>query len=559
MKKVLLVLMISLLMLPGSALAKMWRGGGKDCSVVASVTNDGTGNNRTKKKGGTYAGIRLSTLDESQVLNVKVTSGTLKYVTLHARYDGGYWKTIYQGPFTEFPVGEYFGNLKKDPRCTHVNISVNGAHERYEPIACSADIEVCSVNKKKEDCRNIGTVMNDGTGDNRTKKRGGNNAAVSLSSLNGDEVLKVNVTSGTLKYVTLHARYDGGYWKTIYQGPVTEFPVGQYLGSYKNDRKCTHVNISVNGAHERYEPMACTADIEVCAKGAGMGKPGMHGHSMPMVKPVDERKITLKAYNGQYVCAEGGGGGQVVANRGEAREWETFTMIRLPGENKVALKAHNGQYVCAEGGGGGQVVANRGEAREWETFTMIRLPGENKVAFRAYNGQYVCAEGGGGRELVANRGEAREWETFILNDASMMPALKPVAERKIALRAYNGQYVCAEGGGGGQVVANRGEARQWETFRIIKLPGENKVAFKAYNGQFVCAEGGGGGQVVANRGEAREWETFTMIKLPGENKVAFRAYNGQYLCAEGGGGRELVANRPAAREWETFTMIFLDK
>ena len=121
-------------------------------------------------------------------------------------------------------------------------------------------------------------------------------------------------------------------------------------------------------------------------------------------------KVAFRAYNGQYVCAEGGGGGEVVANRDEISNWETFEMIDL-GDNKVALKAHNGQYVCAEDGGGREVVANRDEISNWETFEMIDL-GDNKVALKAHNGQYVCAEDGGGREVVANRDEISIWETF---------------------------------------------------------------------------------------------------------------------------------------------------
>ena len=37
-------------------------------------------------------------------------------------------------------------------------------------------------------------------------------------------------------------------------------------------------------------------------------------------------KCTLKAYNGQYVCAEGGGGREIVANRNAIAGWETFRM-----------------------------------------------------------------------------------------------------------------------------------------------------------------------------------------------------------------------------------------
>ena len=39
------------------------------------------------------------------------------------------------------------------------------------------------------------------------------------------------------------------------------------------------------------------------------------------------RQISLQAFNGQYVCAEAGGGGAVVADRDRASFWETFTKI----------------------------------------------------------------------------------------------------------------------------------------------------------------------------------------------------------------------------------------
>ncbi|MCA9742175.1 hypothetical protein KC734_11585 [candidate division KSB1 bacterium] len=124
-------------------------------------------------------------------------------------------------------------------------------------------------------------------------------------------------------------------------------------------------------------------------------------------------KCTLKAYNGQYVCAEGGGGREVVANRNEAAGWEIFTLYYAK-DNKVALQANNGQYICAEGGGGREVVANRNIVSDWETFTLVDM-GNNSVALQAWNGQYVCAEGGGGREIVANRNAIAGWETFRMN------------------------------------------------------------------------------------------------------------------------------------------------
>lgn len=142
------------------------------------------------------------------------------------------------------------------------------------------------------------------------------------------------------------------------------------------------------------------------------------------VRPVGQT-IALRASNGQYVAAEGGGGGPLVANRPRLREWETFELVDLGAGGvgrRVALRVHDGHFVAAEGGGGGALVANRGRARSWETFELRdlgRTPrGQRRVAFRSANGRYITAEGGGGRELVVNRppGLLRAWEVFTLED-----------------------------------------------------------------------------------------------------------------------------------------------
>lgn len=96
------------------------------------------------------------------------------------------------------------------------------------------------------------------------------------------------------------------------------------------------------------------------------------------------RSVALRANNGQYVCAEGGGGGEVVANRGHIKEWETFELIQLD-DGAVALRANNGQYVCAEGGGGGKVVANRTAIGPWETFALVELEKAGQVALQSFN------------------------------------------------------------------------------------------------------------------------------------------------------------------------------
>ncbi len=127
-----------------------------------------------------------------------------------------------------------------------------------------------------------------------------------------------------------------------------------------------------------------------------------------------------------------------------------------------------------------------------------------------------------------------------------------LAQNTVALRAANGQYVCAEGGGGGSVVANRNSRGAWETL-ILEDRGNGQVSLRAPSGHYFCAENGGGFEIVANRSAVGPWELFTLENL-GNNQIALRAANGQYLCAEGSGGGPVVANRNALGAWETFTL-----
>jgi hypothetical protein len=99
------------------------------------------------------------------------------------------------------------------------------------------------------------------------------------------------------------------------------------------------------------------------------------------------RITSLCAYNGQFMCAEGGGGQQVVANRTERGPWETFTFWArennppAPGESfaeydHIGLQVADGMYMSADGGGGGNVYANRGWWAAWETFDIFPAPPE---------------------------------------------------------------------------------------------------------------------------------------------------------------------------------------
>lgn len=151
--------------------------------------------------------------------------------------------------------------------------------------------------------------------------------------------------------------------------------------------------------------------------------------------------MSLRTENGHYLCAEAGGGREVIANRTTVGPWETFTIgpsdqtsRALMSGDRVTLRTVNGQFLCAENGGGGEVVANRVTAGPWETFTVVHadlsggeISSGQCILLRTANGQFLCAEGGGGREVTADRAAIGPWETFMA-EIQAQPSLEPGAE-----------------------------------------------------------------------------------------------------------------------------------
>jgi hypothetical protein len=109
--------------------------------------------------------------------------------------------------------------------------------------------------------------------------------------------------------------------------------------------------------------------------------------------------ISLRASNGQYVVAEGGGGRELKANRNYVGPWETFRLQAL-GNGKIALRAHKGQYVTAQSGGGGMVNATSNSIGSNETFELM-TNSLSAMEIDSVNGQPLMAMGGGGSYLLA--------------------------------------------------------------------------------------------------------------------------------------------------------------
>lgn len=118
----------------------------------------------------------------------------------------------------------------------------------------------------------LGVVKNDGRGGGY--RRGGTYLAVKLDRFGPQDTIGFNILTGNFKYWTIHARYNGGFWKTVYKGPRNFVSMTEIYQKIRQLRKGqpTHLNFSVNGAHERYEPVAC--QLAIVRRGSG----GHHGH-----------------------------------------------------------------------------------------------------------------------------------------------------------------------------------------------------------------------------------------------------------------------------------------
>jgi hypothetical protein len=257
----------------------------------------------------------------------------------------------------------------------------------------------------------------------------------------------------------------------------------------------------------------------------------MHGHTFPL-----QGKVTIRSHHGRYLCGEPGQDKwRVIADREHPKDWETWVVV--PFGDKVAFMSHHGRYLCAEQDG--RVIGDRTEPKDWEKFTWVQVsPGVFNL--RSHHGKYLCAEDHRDHwRVVCDRSNASTWEQWTIHPAGGAGGF-PVNTR-VNLLSFHGKYLCAEPSG--MVVANRGEAKEWEKFYVVQVG--HKVAFQSHHGKFLCAEQNG--TLVCNRDSPREWESFEPIPLA-PHTFALRSHHGTFICAEQNG--TAVVNRREAKDWE---------
>jgi len=135
------------------------------------------------------------------------------------------------------------------------------------------------------------------------------------------------------------------------------------------------------------------------------------------------------------------------------------------------------KYLCAEQYG--NVVCNRDQPAQWETFTIesaAKRFGEelrygDRIGLRSAHGKLVCAEPS---SVVCNRDSLGPWEQFTLVDPANTYSnnIIPQWGSLVALRSDHGKFVTFEYNG--QVTAFRDQPGQTEQFHATAagLPGD---------------------------------------------------------------------------------------
>ncbi len=155
------------------------------------------------------------------------------------------------------------------------------------------------------------------------------------------------------------------------------------------------------------------------------------------------------------------------------------TGIPVIGHGRViALRSRkNGKYVRAENGGGGRLIADQQTIGDDTRFTVElvddnsagHLDDRSRVALRTRLGQYVCAENGGGREIVANRTAVGPWEAFMIKQLTGKTEPKG-GVASVALHAYNGEVVRVDPAGNAGILSATTTRVTDEASYILTIP-----------------------------------------------------------------------------------------
>eukprot|EP00727_Mastigamoeba_balamuthi_P009673 m51a1_g5328 putative fascin subfamily protein (200) ;mRNA; f:379268-379927 len=125
----------------------------------------------------------------------------------------------------------------------------------------------------------------------------------------------------------------------------------------------------------------------------------------------------------------------------------------------------------------------------------------------------------------------------------------PALAGQVHLKTFFNTFLSAQPNG--QLVGDRAQANQWETFTVEKARLAGGVYLRSAHGKYVSANPQTG-HVRADAAWANEWETF-FAEARGDGQWVFRTTSGRYLTVEDK-PHNVTAWNTVAQGWETFTV-----
>jgi hypothetical protein len=135
--------------------------------------------------------------------------------------------------------------------------------------------------------------------------------------------------------------------------------------------------------------------------------------------------ITIKAFNGKYVCADINIQGTLIGDRSGADTWEKYEKVDNNDGTVSFCSQANNKYVCAEKNQDGKLIARSDKIDTWEKFKVIDMGNKNIALLALSTNKYVCCDQDKGYVLYANRSNPSTWEIFTLSDPCPSPSPSP--------------------------------------------------------------------------------------------------------------------------------------
>ncbi len=249
--------------------------------------------------------------------------------------------------------------------------------------------------------------------------------------------------------------------------------------------------------------------------------------------PVIFGKFALITHDGHFLSAERGGGSDLIADREKIGTWEVFSIIPIS-DNKIAFETYNRHYLTL-GEQTRNLDAKADTIYNRAVFELFELE-DNKIALKAANGLFVCAERGGEHEIRARSQYVNPYEVFQL-----------VRVNTFGLMSPNGHFATLSND---KIVFNRKKLLENEKFQFIKIDAD-KVAIKAPNGKFVTVTDKG---AYATATQLDASTVYTIEEVDKEH-IRLKTLDNKYITVIGGGGFSMRAKKDTAGSWELIRLI----